>query len=147
MKFHWHPTLVAHAEVAEDAVEATATRDAGWAELWSKDGESCLGRGHLILWADANHIGKVVDAPVESDSAQSVGDDAADLRAELRSFTPGGEMPAAGESYLVIPEHDAQRYAVDLTEVIEGDGHGKAVLELDWPDDQLPTVLSELGGH
>lgn len=147
MRFHWHPTLTAYAEVGGEAAEATAPRDAGWAELWSKDGESCLGRGHLILWADANHIGKVVDAPVDSDSVQPVGESVADLRAEMRSFTPEKEMPGAGESYLVIPEHDAQRYPVDVTEVSGEDGNGKAILALDWPDDQLPTVLSELGGH
>ncbi|MDA1010390.1 MAG: hypothetical protein O2888_02830, partial [Chloroflexi bacterium] len=124
-----------------------ASRDAGWAELWSQDGSQCLGRGHLILWADANHIGEVVDAPVDPDAAQPVGEDAADLRAELRSFTPEGEMPATGESYLVMSEHDPQRYPVELTEVIGEDEHGKAILELNWPNDQLPTVLSELGGH
>ncbi len=147
MKSHWQPALIAHAEVARDAAEATASRDAGWAELWSKDGEACLGRGHLILWADASQIGRVADAPVDSDSAQPVGGGVADLRAELRSFTPEKEMPAAGESYLVIPEHDSQRYPVDVTEVSDEDGNGKAILALDWPDDQLPTALSELGGH
>lgn len=71
MRFHWYPrivwypTVIAHAEVAPDEVEAVASRDAGWAELWSQDGSQCLGRGHLILWADANHIGEVVDAPVD----------------------------------------------------------------------------------
>jgi hypothetical protein len=152
MGLHWRPSITAHAHADHPAehehdAEHIAPRDAGWAELWSIDGAHRIGRGHLMVWAlDAAHAGKA-GGVVGEDAAQAMGSSVADLRAELRSFTPEGEMPAAGDAVVVVPEHDGERYPVTIEEVIEGGEHGKAMLELDWPDDRLPAALAELGGH
>jgi len=154
MRLHWHPSVTAHAHADSGAghedtqdLEHVAPRDAGWAELWTPDGERRVGRGHLMLWAtDPVHSGHATGT-VSEDATQATGQTIADLRAELRSFTPDGDMPGTGDELMVVPEHDGERYPVSIEEVIEGGEHEKATLELDWPDDRLPAALAELGGH
>lgn len=153
MRFHWRPSITAYAH-AQDAVpqqphhdEAIAPRDAGWAELWTADGSTRLGRGHLMIWADAAHIGTAVtDSGVHESSAQPLGEDAPDLMAELRSYTAEGMLPEVGARLLVAPEQSPERYTVVVKEAIAEDGD-KGVIALDWPDNELPAALAELGGH
>jgi len=168
MRFHWNtdvremgtqaivrgaqrlmrPRIVAHAEIAQEEVEIAGPRDAGWAELWSEEGDVRIGRGHLVLWTDPSVVhAAVADADVHVDAAQPVGWSAGNLRAELRTFTPDTDMPGAGIACLVIPEGDQERHPVQLVDVIENDEGGKATLEIDWPDGELPASLTELGGH
>lgn len=145
-EFRWRPAVTAHAHAEGEAV---APRDAGWVELWSSDGDRRYGRGHLMLWpaeptAAAN--GDEADADIAKDAAQPLGEDGGpNLRAEMRSFTFDGEPPAAGDSLMVRPEKEQDSYRVVVTDVEVSEPNG--VVVLDWPDDRLPSSLSELGGY
>lgn len=143
-EFRWRPAIAAHAF----AEEPVAPRDAGWVELWSSDGDRRYGRGHLMLWPAepvAATNGDAADADVAKDAAQPVGEGGPNLRAELRSFTFDGEPPAVGDSLSVRPEKEQDSYNVLITEVEASEPNGRVAL--DWPDDRLPSALSELGGH
>ena len=144
----WRPkrTGSAHAEGAA----RVAARDAGWAELLSMDGTRHLGRGHLMIFSsDPGDAGDgTVELEVDEMAAQPLGSDGPNLRAELRSFSPGVEPVEAGQELLVRPEHQQESFPVrvgSVTAPSEGEMHG--LVELDWPDDELPTSLTELGGY
>ena len=145
----WRPTA---AYAAHDDSERVASRDAGWAELLSADGHTRLGRGHLMVWAAeagvvADPAAPASDASVEEDAVQPLGDSAPDLHAELRSFAPESDLPSVGLDCLVAPEGEEGRYSVIVREVNAGEPGEKSVIALDWPDDELPATLRELGGY
>lgn len=139
------PPVTAH---AFSEGEAVATRDAGWAELWSADGDRRYGRGHLMIWpggpsADASSTSAGTE--VHEDSAQPVDDSGPSLHAELRGFTFDGEPPAVGDALTIRPEKEQDSYAVSVLEVEHAEPNGR--IALDWPDDRLPAALAELGGY
>ena len=139
------PSMTAHAFAADEAV---ATRDAGWVELWSIDGDRRYGRGHLMLWpgepsTDASAASAGTE--VHEDSAQPVDDSGPNLRAELRGFTFDGEPPAVGDALAIRPEKEQDSYRVCVLEVEHAEPNGR--IALDWPDDRLPAALAELGGY
>jgi hypothetical protein len=145
LRVNLRPSVTVHA-FSED--EAVATRDAGWVELWSTDGDRRYGRGHLMLWpaepaSDASTLAS--GTAVHEDSAQPVDDSGPSLHAELRGFTFDGEPPAVGDSLTVRPEKEQDSYSVCVIEVEHAEPNGR--IALDWPDDRLPAALAELGGY
>lgn len=139
------PSVTAHA-FSDD--EAVATRDAGWVELWSADGDRRYGRGHLMVWPgepspDASAASGGTE--VHEDSAQPVDESGPALRAELRGFTFDGAPPTVGDSLLIRPEKEQASYTVCVLEVEHAEPNGR--IALDWPDDRLPASLEELGGY
>ncbi len=125
--------------------EAVATRDAGWVELWSADGDRRYGRGHLMLWPREPGSDVSGGTEVLEDSAQPVDESGPSLRAELRGFTFDGEPPAIGDSLMIRPEKEQDSYAVSILEVEHAEPNGR--IAIDWPNDQLPAALAELGGY
>lgn len=144
----WRPATTAYTYADEEPV---APRDAGWVELWSTDGERRYGRGHLMLWpaepipVDNASNGRVT-TEVAKDAAQPVGEDGPNLRAELRGFTFDGDPPEVGASLMVRPEKEQDSYAVVVMEV-DSTEEKSGRIALDWPNDELPAALSELGGY
>ena len=138
------PSVTAHAFSADEAV---ATRDAGWVELWSTDGDRRYGRGHLMLWPGGPDSDSAVShgTEVREDAAQPVDEGGPSLRAELRGFTFDGDPPTVGDSLLIRPEKEQDSYSVLVLEVEHAEPNGR--IALDWPDDRLPAALAELGGH
>ena len=123
-----------------------APRDAGWAELFTADGRTRMGRGHLMIWPGHQHGEPAGDGParVVKDAAMPLGGDAPPLRGELRSFTIDAGPPVPGDSLAVRPENESQMYPVVVHSF---DDQGQQVVSLDWPDEQLPAALRELGGN
>ncbi len=104
LSIRWRPQTTAYA-YADD--EAIATRDAGWVELWSSDGERRYGRGHLMLWPAEPATGDAAgNTEVVEDAAQPVGEGGPNLHAELRGFTFDGDPPAVGDALMVRPEKE-----------------------------------------
>jgi hypothetical protein len=105
-----------------------AAQDAGWAKLTSPDGKLDLGRGRLMVW---------YEAPGSKDGIR---------HAQLSSFTPGAIEPRRGDSVAVLPESEQESYAATITEYNPVPS-GESVVVLDWPNDELPASLRELGGE
>lgn len=143
----WRPAVLGY---AHSEAEAFAPRDGGWVELWSTDGDRRYGRGHLMLWpAEATPPPGDEVAPtegVDQDAAQPVGEGGPNLRAELRGFTFDGPPPDVGSDLMVRPEKEQDSYMVRVMEV-DSDEPKSGRVGLDWPDDRLPSSLSELGGY
>lgn len=122
-----------------------APRNAGWAELFTADGATRMGRGHLLIWPAEPGPGEGEGvAEVDKDSGLALGGGAPPLRGQLRSFTVDAGPPVPGDSLAVRPENETQLYPVVVKSFEAGDGE---IVELDWPDEQLPAALSELGGN
>ena len=134
--------------VAAEAGDPTtiAPRDAGWAELFTADGATRMGRGHLMIWPGHHHDEASDDGPprVAKDAGLPLGGDAPPLRGELRSFVVDAGPPVPGDSLAVRPENESQLYPVLVQSY---DTQGQPVVRLDWPDEQLPAALRELGGN
>ncbi|MCK9485712.1 MAG: hypothetical protein M0R73_03275 [Dehalococcoidia bacterium] len=134
------------------ASSGVAPRDAGWAELLTSNGQTRMGRGHLMIWpTDSPHPGlgerdrdDSGPARVGTDSGLPVGGDAPHLRGELRSFTVDAGPPVRGDTLVVRPENETDMYSV-VVERYDG-ARGQNVVHLDWPDERLPAALRELGG-
>lgn len=107
---------------------ANAAQDAGWARLTSQDGTLDLGRGRLSVWYEP------------PGSANGV------RHAQLSSYTPGAIEARRGDMVSVVPEAEAEGYVAKITEYQPVPGGG-GVIVLDWPNDELPASLRELGGE
>jgi len=122
-------TSTPQSSVAQPAdAQQNASQDAGWAQLSSPDGTRDLGRGRLRVWYEA------------PGSANGV------RHAQLSSYTPGTTEPHRGDTVAIAPESESERY---IAKVMEYDptASGESVVVLDWPDDELPASLRELGGE
>lgn len=108
--------------------QQNASQDAGWAQLSSPDGKRDLGRGRLRVWYEA------------PGSANGV------RHAQLSSYTPGTTEPHRGGTVAIAPESESERYIAKVTEY-DPTASGESVVVLDWPDDELPASLRELGGE
>ena len=53
--------------------------------------------------------------------------------------------PVRGDSLAVRPENESDMYPV-VVQAYDGTS-GQHVVHLDWPDEQLPAALRELGGN
>ncbi len=143
------PRRAATATTPEGDEQHIAPRDGGWAELFTADGRTRMGRGHLMIWpsvASAQN-GSVSAGPadVDKDAGVALGGSAPSLKGELRSFTVDAGQPVPGDSLAVRPEQEPDSYPVVVTAYDSRDeGH---VVHLDWPDAELPASLRELGGH
>ena len=111
---------------ADDSTNAS--QDAGWAKLSSPDGTVDLGRGRLRVW---------FEAPGSKHGVR---------HAQLSSFTPGPTEPRRGETVAICPEKDSEKYIATITEY-DAVPSGESVVVLDWPNDELPASLRELGGE
>lgn len=136
-------------ENEQDASTAIAPRDGGWAELMTADGRTRMGRGHLMLWparpATDVDDGESGPAMVDKDAGMALGGDAPPLAAELRSFAIDAGPPIAGDSLAVRPESEFDLYPVTVRAFDRKGDH--PVVYLDWPDEELPASLRELGGN
>lgn len=125
-----------------------APRDAGWAELVSRDASVRYGRGHLMIWPGVR-VEASANGPtrIDADAAFPVGENAPGLRGELRSFTADGDpVPVSGGPFSVRPEQEGgTAYPVVLSGPLELGTN--AVLALRWMDGHLPSALSEVGGE
>ena len=111
---------------ADDSTNAS--QDAGWAKLSSPDGNVDLGRGRLRIW---------FEAPGSKDGVR---------HAQMDSFTPGPTEPRRGDTVAISPEKDAEGYIATITEY-NAVPSGESVVVFDWPHDELPASLRELGGE
>ena len=69
-----------------------------------------------------------------------------DRHAQLSSYTPGSVEPRRGDMVAVRSETESEQYIATITEytaVPEGGG----VVVLDWPNNEMPASLRELGGE
>ncbi len=105
-----------------------ASQDAGWARLSSPDGRVDLGRGRLHVWYEA------------PGSANGV------RHAQVKSYTPGPTEVHRGDTIAISPEAESEQYLAKVMEY-QPVQSGESVLVLDWPDDELPASLRELGGE
>ncbi len=118
-----------HLESESKADDSTnASQDAGWAKLTNPDGTVDLGRGRLRVW---------FEAPGSKHGVR---------HAQLSSFTPGPTEPRRGETVAICPEKDSEKYIATITEY-DPMPAGEGVVVLDWPNDELPASLRELGGE
>ena len=104
-----------------------ASQDAGWARLSSPDGTVDMGRGRLRIWFEA------------PGTPQGV------RHAQIGSYQPGAVEARRGDTVAVCPEGEAEMYIATITEYNPVPDGGSVVV-LDWPDDELPASLRELGG-
>lgn len=105
-----------------------ASQMAGWAKVSSPDGRLDLGRGRLRLW---------FEAPGSKDGVR---------HAQLSSYSPGAIEPRRGDTVAICPEGESETYIATITEYEPLPG-GEGVVILDWPNDELPASLRELGGE
>ncbi|MEX1021600.1 MAG: hypothetical protein WD058_00500 [Dehalococcoidia bacterium] len=131
---------------------SVAARDGGWAELLSSDGHTRYGRGHLMIWPAEPQSGHGDSSPasqVRDEAVQPTGEGAPNLRGELRSFVPdAAQAPAPGDRLSIRPERgESEMYSVVVRAYTPASNGGGGVVALDWPDDELPASLRELGGH
>ena len=112
-----------HADAHENAAQ-----DAGWARLSSPDGQVDLGRGRLQMW---------YEVPGSKNGVR---------HAQLSSYTPGSVEPRRGDTVAVVPEHDAEQYIATITEYTAVP-EGGSIVVLDWPSNEMPASLRELGGE
>lgn len=110
---------------ADDRQNASQT--AGWAKVTSPDGSLDLGRGRLRVW---------FEAPGSKDGVR---------HAQLSSYTPGAIEPRRGDTVAIVPEGESESYIAKITEY-DPVPSGESVIILDWPNDELPASLRELGG-
>jgi hypothetical protein len=104
-----------------------ASQDGGWVKMSSPDGRLDLGRGRLRLWFEAP------------------GSPGGVRHAQISSYTPGAIEPRRGDTVAILPENESEQYIASITEynpVPSGD----SVVILDWPNDEMPASLRELGG-
>lgn len=108
--------------------QQNASQDAGWAQVSSPDGQRDLGRGRLRVW---------YEAPGSVNGVR---------HAQLSSYTPGTTEPHRGDTVAIAPELESERYIAKVMEYAPSVS-GESVVVLDWPDDELPASLRELGGE
>lgn len=104
-----------------------ASQDAGWARLSSTDGSLDMGRGRLRIWFEAP------------------GTEGGVRHAQLSSYQPGAIEPRRGDTVSICPENEAETYIASVMEYNPVPS-GESVVVLDWPNDELPASLRELGG-
>lgn len=105
-----------------------ASQDAGWARLSSTDGSVDMGRGRLRVWFEAPGWERGV------------------RHAQLSSYQPGAVEPRRGDTVAICPESEAEMYIASIADYNPVPG-GESVVVLDWPSDELPASLRELGGN
>jgi len=105
-----------------------ASQDAGWARLSSPDGTVDMGRGRLRIWFEAPGTPRGV------------------RQAQIGSYTPGPVEPRRGDAVAICPEGEAEMYIASIAEY-NPVPTGESVVVLDWPGDELPASLRELGGN
>lgn len=115
-----------HETSADDA--ENAAQDAGWAHMYSPDGQVDLGRGRLRMW---------FEAPGSKNGVR---------HAQLSSYTPGSVEPRRGDTVAVRPETESEQYIATITEYTAVP-EGESVVVLDWPNNEMPASLRELGGE
>jgi len=113
-------------ETADD--RSNAAQDAGWVRLHSPDQSLDLGRGRLMIWYEPP------------------GSPHGTRHAEIGSYTLGAIEPRRGDAVTVVPETEAESYVATIVEY-QPTPTGDGVLILDWPNDELPASLRELGGN
>ena len=123
-----NPESDAHESTESTADDArNASQDAGWARLTSPDGRIDLGRGRLRVW---------FETPGSPHGVR---------HAQLSSYTPGAVEPRRGDTVTIVPEQEGEPYTAEITEYNQVPEGGSVVI-LDWPNDDQPASLRELGG-